>query len=111
MPTASLNKVGLTARERQVLERLQLGAANKVIARQLNLRESTVKVHIRRIMRKLGAINRTQAALCAARLGPTDPEKPTEAGQTGALVGPLMTVVSKHGQNAGDEAQGLGSTL
>ena len=112
VPTASLNKVGLTARERQVLERLQLGAANKVIARQLNLRESTVKVHIRRIMRKLGAVNRTQAALCATRLGPTtDPEKPTEAGQTGALVGPLMTVVSKHGQNAGDEVQGLGSTL
>jgi DNA-binding NarL/FixJ family response regulator len=106
VPTASLNKVRLTARERQVLERLQLGAANKVIGRQLNLRESTVKVHIRRIMRKLGAVNRTQAALCAACLGPTtDLEKPAEAGQTGALVGPLMTVVSKQRQrqNAGDE--------
>jgi DNA-binding NarL/FixJ family response regulator len=88
VPTASLNKVGLTARERQVLERLQLGASNKVIGRQLNLRESTVKVHIRRIMRKLGAVNRTQAALCAARLGPTtDPQSSKMvrpwAGRTG----------------------------
>jgi DNA-binding NarL/FixJ family response regulator len=82
VPTASLNKVGLTARERQVLERLQLGASNKLIARQLNLRESTVKVHIRRIMRKLGAVNRTQAALCGVRLDipATDPKKLTEAG-------------------------------
>ena len=82
VPTASLNKVGLTARERQVLEHLQLGASNKLIARQLNLRESTVKVHIRRIMRKLGAVNRTQAALCGVRLGipATDPKKSTAAG-------------------------------
>ena len=71
-----------TRRERKVLERLQLGASNKLIARQLNLRESTVKVHIRRIMRKLGAVNRTQAALYGVRLGipATDPKKPTEAG-------------------------------
>jgi DNA-binding NarL/FixJ family response regulator len=75
--TASLNKVGLTARERQVLERLQLGASNKLIGRQLNLRESTVKVHIRRILRKLGAVNRTQAALCAVRL--SIPATDTEA--------------------------------
>ena len=75
--TASLNKVGLTARERQVLERLQLGASNKLIGRQLNLRESTVKVHIRRILRKLGAVHRTQAALCAVRL--SIPATDTEA--------------------------------
>jgi DNA-binding NarL/FixJ family response regulator len=81
VPTASLNKVGLTARERQVLERLQLGASNKLIARQFNLRESTVKAHIRQIMRKLGAVNRTQAALYGVRLGipATDAKKPTEA--------------------------------
>ena len=81
VPTASLNKVGLTARERQVLERLQLGASNKLIARQFNLRESTVKAHIRQIMRKLGAVNRAQAALYGVRLGipATDAKKPTEA--------------------------------
>ena len=78
MPTASLNKVGLTARERQVLERLQQGASNKLIARQINLRESTVKVHIRQIMKKLGAVNRTQAALYGVHLGipATDPKSP-----------------------------------
>ena len=43
------------------------GESNKLIGRQLKLRESTVKVHIRQIMRKqLGATNCTQAALSAA---------------------------------------------
>jgi DNA-binding NarL/FixJ family response regulator len=59
---------GLTARQQEVLERLGQGESNKLIGRQLKLRESTVKVHIRQIMRKLGATNRTQAALSAARL-------------------------------------------
>jgi DNA-binding CsgD family transcriptional regulator len=59
----------LTIRQQEVLEHLQQGASNKLIGRQLKLRESTVKVHIRQIMRKLGATNRTQAALCAVQLG------------------------------------------
>jgi DNA-binding NarL/FixJ family response regulator len=59
---------GLTARQQEVLGRLGQGESNKLIGRQLKLRESTVKLHIRQIMRKLGATNRTQAALCAARL-------------------------------------------
>jgi DNA-binding NarL/FixJ family response regulator len=58
--------IGLTVRQQQVLERLIQGASNKLIGRQLQLRESTVKVHVRHIMKKLGAANRTQAALCAA---------------------------------------------
>lgn len=62
------SKSGLTARQWEVLERLRQGESNKLIGRQLKLRESTVKVHIRQIMRKLGATNRTQAALCAAEL-------------------------------------------
>jgi DNA-binding NarL/FixJ family response regulator len=59
---------GLTARQHEVLEHLRQGASNKLIGRQLKLRESTVKVHIRHIMRKLGAVNRTQAALSAVHL-------------------------------------------
>lgn len=59
---------GLTVRQQEVLARLRQGESNKLIGRQLKLRESTVKVHIRQIMRKLGATNRTQAALCAAQL-------------------------------------------
>jgi DNA-binding NarL/FixJ family response regulator len=59
---------GLTVRQQEVLERLRQGASNKSIGRQLKMQESTVKVHIRHIMRKLGAANRTQAALCAVNL-------------------------------------------
>ena len=50
----------------RVLDRLRLGKSNMVIARDLDMQESTVKVHVRQIMRKLGASNRTQAALFAA---------------------------------------------
>ena len=65
----------MTARQWEVLERLRQGESNKLIGRQLKLRESTVKVHIRQIMRKLGATNRTQAALCAAELSLTTHNK------------------------------------
>jgi len=60
---------GFTARQQQVLDRLIQGESNKLIGRQLQMRESTVKVHVRHIMKKLGAANRTQAALCAAGQG------------------------------------------
>ncbi|QUS35109.1 response regulator transcription factor [Falsirhodobacter algicola] len=52
-----------TDRQLAVARALQRGAANKTIAYELNLCESTVKVHIRNIMRKVKATNRTQAAL------------------------------------------------
>lgn len=58
----------LTPRQAEVLERLREGKPNKLIARELNMTEATVKVHVRQIMRKLGAANRTQAVLCATRL-------------------------------------------
>ncbi|CAA0099279.1 Transcriptional regulatory protein DegU [Starkeya nomas] len=56
---------GLTERQAAVWRLLQHGHSNKVIARELSMCESTVKVHMRQIMRKLGATNRTQAALCS----------------------------------------------
>jgi DNA-binding NarL/FixJ family response regulator len=52
----------LTSREQAVFTCLRLGKANKVIAYELGMCESTVKVHVRNIMRKVGATNRTQAA-------------------------------------------------
>jgi len=52
-----------TRRQREVLERLKEGQQNKVIAYELNMSESTVKVHVRNIMRKLKAHNRTQVVL------------------------------------------------
>ncbi|KQY27224.1 regulator [Rhizobium sp. Root482] len=50
-----------TAREQTVIEALRRGKANKIIAFELGLSESTVKVHIRNIMKKLHASNRTEA--------------------------------------------------
>ena len=53
---------GFTQRQSQILECLRRGMANKLIAYELNMCESTVKVHIRNIMKKLKATNRTQVA-------------------------------------------------
>ncbi len=52
----------LTSRQTEVLALLQLGKANKIIAHQLGMSESTVKAHVRNIMRMMGVRNRTQAA-------------------------------------------------
>lgn len=49
-----------TCREEDVIAMLKLGKANKIIAYELELRESTVKVHIRNIMKKLKVRNRTE---------------------------------------------------
>jgi DNA-binding NarL/FixJ family response regulator len=58
----------LTSRQGAVLNHLQQGKANKIIAYELGMSESTVKVHVRNIMHKMGATNRTQAAYKAQRL-------------------------------------------
>lgn len=59
---------GLTARQIDVLLCIHQGLSNKMIARALDMQESTVKVHVRQILRKLGAENRTQAALAASEI-------------------------------------------
>jgi DNA-binding NarL/FixJ family response regulator len=51
-----------TTREAAVLDALCKGKANKAIADELHMRESTVKVHVRNLMRKLKAKNRTEVA-------------------------------------------------
>ena len=61
--------VRLTTRQHEVLEQLRRGKSNKVIAGALDMTEATVKVHVRQIMRKLGATNRTQAAVHAVEAG------------------------------------------
>ena len=50
-------------RQMQVLERLKEGKQNKIIGYELGMAESTVKVHMRHIMKKLSARNRTQVVL------------------------------------------------
>jgi DNA-binding NarL/FixJ family response regulator len=51
-----------TNRQASVAKALRQGKANKIIAYELNMCESTVKVHVRHIMKKLGATNRTEVA-------------------------------------------------
>ncbi|WP_056592730.1 response regulator transcription factor [Mesorhizobium sp. Root102] len=51
-----------TSRQISVIEALRRGKANKIIAYELNMCESTVKVHVRNIMKKLRARNRTEVA-------------------------------------------------
>lgn len=53
----------LTDRENSVLSFITQGCSNKTIARKLHIRDSTVRVHVRSVLRKLGVQNRTQAAL------------------------------------------------
>jgi two-component system nitrate/nitrite response regulator NarL len=60
---------GLSDREMQILGYLLNGAQNKQIARDLQICEGTVKVHLKAILKKIGAQNRTQAALWAASQG------------------------------------------
>ncbi|MDV2439090.1 response regulator transcription factor [Acinetobacter gerneri] len=55
----------LTQREKETLRWLAKGASNKVIARALNVAESTVKVHVQNILRKLELHSRVQAAVFA----------------------------------------------
>ena len=59
----------LSARERDVLCCLMAGYSNKVIARELDVCEATVKVHVKAILRKLDVSNRTQAAIWASTRG------------------------------------------
>lgn len=61
--------LGLTDRQSDVLKLILRGLPNKLIGRQLQLAEGTVKVHVSAVLRALGVRNRTQAVLAATRLG------------------------------------------
>jgi DNA-binding NarL/FixJ family response regulator len=64
-----LGQAQLTPRELDVFKRLARGLANKEIARELGLQEVTVKLHVKTLYRKIGARNRTEAALLARNQG------------------------------------------
>ncbi|WP_067694698.1 helix-turn-helix transcriptional regulator [Nocardia jejuensis] len=59
----------LSKRELQVLQHISAGRRNKTIAAELNLSQNTVKFHVSRVLRKLGATSRSEAAAIAARAG------------------------------------------
>jgi two-component system nitrate/nitrite response regulator NarL len=67
--SGSFDMPHLSPREQDVLRSLSCGSSNKVIARDMGLSESTVKVHVKGILRKLNARNRTEAAVWARTNG------------------------------------------
>ncbi len=67
-PTAT-NAASLTPREQEVLRRLAEGKLNKEIARDLEIQEVTVKLHVKTLSRKLRARNRTHAAMLGRDMG------------------------------------------
>ncbi|MGF9763632.1 response regulator transcription factor [Microvirga sp. 0TCS3.31] len=69
----------LSAREAEILGCLTKGEPNKVIARRLEITEATIKVHVKAILRKIGATNRTQAAMWASQRLPHQGGAPMNA--------------------------------
>jgi two-component system nitrate/nitrite response regulator NarL len=67
--TAATEKDKLSPREREILAFLAKGASNKEIARSLDLAESTVKIHVQHVLRKLNLSSRVQAAVYAVETG------------------------------------------
>jgi DNA-binding NarL/FixJ family response regulator len=62
-------EIGLTERQAQVLALLVQGNPNKLICRELNLAEGTVKIHVTAVLKALGVTNRTQAVIAVGKLG------------------------------------------
>lgn len=61
---------GFTRRQLEVLSHLRLGKPNRTIARELGMSESTVKAHVRNLMQKLKAANRTQVVFLTKQISP-----------------------------------------
>jgi two-component system nitrate/nitrite response regulator NarL len=59
----------LTPREQEILRGIARGASNKVIARELGIAETTVKIHVQHVLRKLEVASRVQAAVIATEHG------------------------------------------
>lgn len=59
----------LTARETQIVQCLARGASNKVIARELDVSESTVKIHVQNVLKKLNLTSRVQVVVYAVEHG------------------------------------------
>ena len=69
VPASSSPVEGLSEREREILVLIARGQSNKMIARSLDIAETTVKIHVQHILRKLGVSTRVQAAVVAVNSG------------------------------------------
>lgn len=67
--SGAVNTAKLSPRENEIIIMLARGASNKEIARELDLAESTVKIHVQGILRKLNLVSRVQAAVYAVEHG------------------------------------------
>jgi len=111
----SNDQENLTDRERQILRCLLNGYSNKLIARVLDITEGTVKVHLKTLMKKISAVNRTQAALWARSQGigeDPDPLKsrqaqPIPVGDALPLAAPLGVV--GHMRSGGSRELAIGA--
>lgn len=68
-PRADGGMASLSAREREILALIARGDSNKLIARELDIAETTVKIHVQHILRKLNCTSRVQAAVHAINSG------------------------------------------
>jgi len=80
----------LSERETAILMRLMHGASNKSIARELDIAEATVKVHVKSVLRKIRVKNRTQAATWAWARCSQQANSPEPDGGISAGFGPQM---------------------
>lgn len=69
VPSDDMAFESLSAREREILALIARGDSNKLIARELDIAETTVKVHVQHIFRKLNLTSRVQVAVYAAARG------------------------------------------
>ncbi|MXO62533.1 response regulator transcription factor [Qipengyuania oceanensis] len=85
-----LDDANLSPRENDVLCCLMAGYSNKVIARELDVCEATVKVHVKAILRKLNVNNRTQAAIWANSHSTIGGYYPIQSSQSDTSAQPLV---------------------
>ena len=87
-------ELGLTPRQTDVLALLVQGKPNKIICRELNLAEGTVKIHVAAILKALGVMNRTQAVVVVSQLGmklaPLGSPKPAAGTPTSPPAAPTI---------------------
>lgn len=68
-PSKPTDRIALTEREQDILALIACGHSNKLIGRELNITEGTVKVHVKHLLRKLHLDSRVEAAIWAVKNG------------------------------------------